>query len=198
MIDDAARTAAPPLPHGIPTAVEVFAGTRSAPASPAPDREMKDALRMHAAGVALVTTETQGGPVGLTITSLSSVAVDPRVLMFSFTHHTGAAEAILEAPSFVIHLLRDANAGIALSFGTARGARFTEDQHWSRLPSGEPYLPSAGYAIRCTRRDLLTAGDSRIVVADVVEIVSCTPGPPLVYCDRVFHTLSDLDALRTP
>jgi len=55
----------------------------------APEERMKDALRMHAAGVALVTAQTPAGPVGLTVSSLGSVAVEPRVLMFSFTHHAG-------------------------------------------------------------------------------------------------------------
>lgn len=186
----------PTLAHDIPTAAEVLAGA-------ADDRVrtddgirlMKDALRMHAAGVALVTTETTVGPVGLTINSLASVAVEPRVLMFSFTHRSGAAGAIVDSPTFVVHLLRAENAQIALAFGTPTGARFTDEQGWERLPSGEPYLPSAGYAIRCRRRDLLEAGESRIIVAEVIEIVECTPGSPLVYCDRVFHTLSALDSI---
>lgn len=186
----------PALPDGTPTAAQVFAAPeRPANADPTSAAVMKDALRMHAAGVALVTTETEGGPVGLTITSLCSVSVDPRVLMFSFTHHTGAALAVLEAREFVVHLLRDDNAPLALAFGTPTGARFTPEQGWRRLPDGQPYLPSAGWAIRCTHRDLIEAGESRIVVADVVEVVPCTPGRPLVYCDRVFHTLTGLDTV---
>jgi flavin reductase (DIM6/NTAB) family NADH-FMN oxidoreductase RutF len=161
-----------------------------------PEQRMTNALRMHAAGVALVTTETPEGPVGLTISSLSSVSVRPRVLMFSFTHRNGAAGAILDADRFVVHLLRAANAGIARNFGGPHGVRSAQDQHWARLPSGEPYLPSAAYAIRCTHRDRLTVGESRIIVADVVRVRRCTPGPPLVYCDRDFHTLTALEETR--
>lgn len=181
----------PPLPVGLPTVAEAL----SASSKRDSQREMTTALRMHAAGVAIVTTETAEGPVGLTINSLASVSVSPRVLMFSFTHHGGAAGAIIAADSFVVHLLKAQNAPLALAFGTPSGTRFSADQGWSRLPTGEPFLPSAGYAIRCTPREVHSIAAARIVFADVAEIVECEPGSPLVYCDHVFHTLTAADAV---
>ena len=181
----------PPLPKGLPTVAEAL----SAPSMRERQKEMTTALRMHAAGVAIVTTETAEGPVGLTINSLASVSVSPRVLMFSFTHHSGAAGAIIAADAFVVHLLKAENAHLALAFGTPSGTRFSADQGWSRLPTGEPFLPSAGYAIRCTPRELHGIGESRVLFADVVDIVECEPGSPLVYCDYVFHTITALDAV---
>ena len=77
------------------------------------------------------------------------------------------------------------------------GARFTTEQHSSRLPSNEPYPPSAAYAVRCSHRDQIRVGESRIVVANVIDILSRRSGSPLVYCDRVFHTRTEPDAIPT-
>ncbi|MCD5347401.1 flavin reductase family protein [Agromyces sp. H3Y2-19a] len=149
----------------------------------------KAAFRVHPAGVALVSAATATGPVGLTASSVASVAADPPVLSFSVTRATGSAGALLGADSFVVHLLADHQVDLARAFARSGAPRFTPEQGWSRLPTGEPVLPEARAALRCRALQLVPVGSSTLVLAEVLEVHGGSDAPPLVYHDRRFHRL---------
>ncbi|MDR6867774.1 flavin reductase (DIM6/NTAB) family NADH-FMN oxidoreductase RutF [Microbacterium resistens] len=152
--------------------------------------EFKDAFRSHPAGVSLVTASTAEGPVGLTLSSVASVSADPAVLVFSVTKATGSAGGILGAPSMVVHFLLVGQEGIADAFARSGQPRFTSEQGWQTLATGEPYLPSARVALRCTIRETLSVGGSALVLADVVEVLPGVEGDPLLYHDRHYDRLA--------
>ncbi|GAB3598110.1 flavin reductase family protein [Microbacterium tumbae] len=162
------------------------------PSSPAPTdvgEGLKAAFRTHPAGVAIITAATDAGPVGLTASSVSSVAVDPAAIMFSVTRATGSAGAILGAATFLVHLVDSEHADLAQNFAVSGAERFTADQGWSRLATGEPYLASARAALRCRPLHTVSVGSSTVVIAEVLEVIMGQPGRPVVYHDRRFHTL---------
>ncbi|WP_448721576.1 flavin reductase family protein [Microbacterium natoriense] len=150
---------------------------------------MKSAFRGHPAGVAIITAMSASGPVGLTASSVASVAVDPAAIVFSVTRATGSAGAILAADSFVVHLIDDEHSALAQSFAVSGAERFTPEQGWSVLPTGEPYLPAARVALRCRPIQAVPVGSSTVVIAEVVEVAEGRTGRPLVYVDRRFHAL---------
>lgn len=150
---------------------------------------MKAAFRTHPAGVAIITAARPEGPVGLTASSVSSVAVDPAAIVFSVTRATGSAGAILAADSFVVHLIDDEHSAIAQAFAISGSARFTPEQGWSTLPTGEPHLAGARVALRCRPIQTVPVGSSTVVIAEVVEVLHGAPGRPMVYLDRRFHAL---------
>lgn len=150
---------------------------------------LKAAFRTHPAGVAIISASTPDGPVGLTASSVSSVAVDPAAIVFSVTRATGSAGAILSAGSFVVHLIDDEHSALAQSFAVSGSERFTPDQGWAALPTGEPFLPSARAALRCRAMTTVAVGTSTVVIAEVLEVIAGPQGRPLVYLDRRFHTL---------
>lgn len=152
----------------------------------------KDAFRLHPAGIALITARTPEGPVGLTASSVASVALDPMALAFSVTRATGSAGGILEAPSYLVHLLDQPSVGLAKVFARSGTERFTPEQGWEELPTGEPYLPDARVALRCRSMQVTPVGSSSLVLAGVLEILQAPEREhiePLVYYDRRFHTL---------
>jgi len=166
--------------------------TDQQPAAPVPSQVgegLKAAFRAHPAGVAIITAMTPDGPVGLTASSVASVAVDPAAIVFSVTRATGSAGAILGAESFVVHLIDDAHSALAQSFAVSGAERFTPDQGWSSLPTGEPYLPAARVAMRAHPMTTVAVGSSTVVIAEVDEVILGRPGRPLVYVDRRFHSL---------
>lgn len=150
---------------------------------------LKAAFRSHPAGVAIITATTPDGPVGLTASSVASVAVDPAAIMFSVTRATGSAGAILSADTFVVHLIDDEHSALAQSFATSGAERFTPEQGWTALDTGEPHLDSARAALRCRALHTIAVGTSTVVIAEVLEVLTGTQGRPLVYVDRRFHAL---------
>lgn len=152
---------------------------------------LKRAFRDHPAGVAIITAMTPDGPVGLTASSVASVAVDPPALSFSVTRATGSAGGILHADSYVVHLLDSRHATLAQSFAMTGADRFTPDQGWEYLPTGEPHLPHSHAALRCRTLHQLEVGSSVIVVAGVLDAFFGDHATPMAYVDRNFHQLGD-------
>lgn len=53
--------------------------------------DFRAAFRTHPAGVALITATVDGEPAGLTLSSLTSLSLDPMAVAFSFSRTTGSA-----------------------------------------------------------------------------------------------------------
>ncbi|MFT4260791.1 flavin reductase family protein [Microbacterium sp.] len=166
--------------------------TNRTPSNPIPTEVgegLKAAFRQHPAGVAIISADSPTGPHGLTASSVASVAVDPAAIVFSVTRATGSAGAILDAESFVVHLIDDEHAGVAQNFAVSGAERFTAEQGWQTLPTGEPYLPTARVALRCRAIEKVPVGSSTVVIAEVLEVIFGRPSRALVYVDRSFHAL---------
>jgi flavin reductase (DIM6/NTAB) family NADH-FMN oxidoreductase RutF len=154
--------------------------------------QLKAAFRRHPAGLAVITANGPDGPVGLTASSVASVSVAPPALSFSLGG-TPSARAIATAATFVVHLLGPRHTELARDFSRAGGPRFTREQGWSRLPTGEPVLSGAGAALRCLPLHLVPVGESTVVVASVSEVYLGAAGGRLVYHDRTFVALPSPD-----
>ena len=174
------------------------ATTATHPAAPVPTpvgEGLKAAFRTHPAGVAIITAQSQNGPVGLTASSVASVAVDPAAIVFSVTRATGSAGALLDADTFVVHLIDDEHSALAQSFAVSGSERFTPEQGWATLPTGEPHLPEARVALRCRPLQTVPVGSSTVVIAEVLDVLPGRTARPLVYVDRRFHAVSHDTAL---
>ncbi|MCQ9366977.1 flavin reductase family protein [Brevibacterium sp. 50QC2O2] len=149
----------------------------------------KHAFGHHPAGVAVISAAGPDGPAGLTVSSVASVSVNPPALLFSLSTSRGSASKILAADSFVVNLLGADQLPIAQSFAKPGAPRFTTEQGWSTLPTGEPVLSGVHAALRCTPFEKVAIGDSTCIVARVEDVVVDAAGDPLVYMDRGFYTL---------
>ncbi|WP_372700069.1 flavin reductase family protein [Arthrobacter sp. JSM 101049] len=172
--------------------------TTSSPAPLATEADpalFRDAFRGHPAGLAVITAAGPEGPIGLTASSVSSVSVDPPSLVFSLSGRT-TAPLLAAAETVVVHLMDSGQADIVRTFATPGTARFTADQDWEWLPTGEPLLRRSPWSLRCRVDERLDVGSSRVVIAEVLEVRAGTPaGEPLVYHDRTYHRLSEASAL---
>ena len=157
--------------------------------SPAVGELFRSTFRAHPAGVAIVTASGPEGAVGLTASSVASVAVDPPTLAFSVTGGRSAS-VIAAAQSIVVHLVGAGQLELARTFADPAAPRFTQDMDWELLPTGEPILREAQWALRCDIIHRAPLGGSVLLAATVLDI-RANPGAsaPLVYHNREFHTL---------
>ncbi len=117
------------------------------------------------------------------------MAVDPAAIVFSVTRATGSAGAILGAATFVVHLIDDEHADLAQSFAVSGSERFTPEQGWAALPTGEPHLPEARRGAALSDDPDRGGRSSTVVIAEVIDVLAGPTGRPLVYLDRRFHAL---------
>jgi flavin reductase (DIM6/NTAB) family NADH-FMN oxidoreductase RutF len=149
--------------------------------------QFRGAFRRYPTGVAVIAATGHDGPVGLTASSVASVSVTPPALSFSVMG-TRSARAILDAPSFVVHLLGPRHAGVARDFSRPGGLRFTPEQGWRTLPTGEPILPGALAALRGAPLHRVPVGDATFVVASVQEVFFGPEEGRLIYHAQRFVT----------
>ncbi|WP_100810118.1 flavin reductase family protein [Microbacterium sp. BR1] len=161
------------------------------------------AFRGHAAGVAVITAEGADGPAGMTATSVFSVSATPPLLVFSVSDLSSATPTIVAAASVVVHLLGADQVDLAKLCATSGVDRFADTSMWKRLPTGEPYFPSAHTWVRGVVVNTLVAGSSTLIVVnathtgsgtaasggDAPESENASSARPLVYHNRTWHEL---------
>ncbi|PYE16406.1 flavin reductase (DIM6/NTAB) family NADH-FMN oxidoreductase RutF [Williamsia limnetica] len=154
----------------------------------------KAAFRGHPGGVSVITADAGAGPVALTATSVSSVSVDPPLLMFSVSHQSSSTATIRAAETVVVHLLSVDELQIAKLGATSGIDRFADSSIWSRLPTGEPHFPAARTWIRGKVVSQMDAGSSTVIAVEALEIKDVADecsSAPLVYHDRTWHALGE-------
>lgn len=139
----------------------------------------RDALAQVATPVSVVTTlDGDGRPRGVTIGTLSSVSLDPPLVMFCLNRSSGSHEVMTTASRLLIHVLRDDQAEVAARFaqrGVDRFAGLTGDWH------GLPTIPDTAIRLACTRSTTVPAGDHTIVIGLVTDTVIGAGAPLLSY-----------------
>ncbi|WP_395308005.1 flavin reductase family protein [Mycobacterium sp. AMU20-3851] len=157
----------------------------------------KNAFRRHPGGVAVITADCGSGPVGLTATSVTSLSADPPRLIFTVTDASSSAPTLIESDTAVVHLLDAHDLALAQLCATSGIDRFADTTLWDRLPSGEPYFPSAADILLIRSIEKIRTAGSTIVIADVIEArrrpehVRTADGSRLVYQDRTWHSVGE-------
>lgn len=153
---------------------------------------LRTAFRGHPGGVAIATARSGSGPVGLTLSSVASVSVDPPAVVLSVNNGSPAAEGLLAAPSFLVHLLDARHARLARLFATPGADKFGAHVAWTSLDTGEPHLDDVGTVLRCTPLELVRVGASTVVVGEVRQVhADGGTADPMVHVRRRFHRVTD-------
>ncbi|GGO59770.1 flavin reductase family protein [Streptomyces lasiicapitis] len=151
----------------------------------------KDAMALLAAPVSVVTALDEGGRRwGFTASSVTSVSLDPPLLMVGIALTSSCHRAMTGAGEFVINLLGAHHRPIAQRFATRGVDRFAPGDFaaWEDT-TALPHLPDAKVLLRCTTRDVIRAGDHDLLLATPHQIrIRDHATPPLLWYQRGFHT----------
>ncbi|MQA09380.1 MAG: flavin reductase [Pseudonocardiaceae bacterium] len=158
--------------------------------------DFKAAFRNFPAGVAIITADGGGRPAGLTATSVSSVSVEPALVVFSLSSSSSAAPLITSSDTVVIHLLGADQVELAKRFATSGIDRFADGESWTRLATGEPVLSGVDCWLRGRIAHRMEAGSSTVVIVRVLRVrTERPPGSPLVYRNRRWYSLRETAVL---
>jgi 3-hydroxy-9,10-secoandrosta-1,3,5(10)-triene-9,17-dione monooxygenase reductase component len=109
-----------------------------------------------------------GGPVGMTISTLTSVSLQPPLVLFCPAVTSRAWAAVRGRGLFALNVLGQEHVELAMRFA-ARGNRF-HDVRIRRTRQGVPALADALTVLVCAVREELPAGDHAVVLARVLAI----------------------------
>jgi flavin reductase (DIM6/NTAB) family NADH-FMN oxidoreductase RutF len=146
-------------------------------------------FRRYPAGVVAITLDAGRGPAGFTATSLTSLSADPPLVSFSISQGASSWPHVRDASTFVVNFLGAHQESVAARFATSGVDRFAKPTKWTRLADGEPVLSDTAGWLRARVRELVSAGDHVIVIAEVLQDALVDGHSPLVYHDGRYLSL---------
>ncbi|MFF1449184.1 flavin reductase family protein [Streptomyces sp. NPDC058274] len=152
---------------------------------------LRSVFRRHAAGVAVITAQSERGPVGFTATSLASVSAEPPLISFGIGTGASSWPAVSEADHVGVHILGEHQQELAGTFARSGADRFGEPTRWREGPEGVPVLDDVLAWLVCRVVARVPAGDHRIVLAEVSLGDPSGAGSPLLYHQGRFNGLRD-------
>ncbi|MEI8299809.1 MAG: flavin reductase family protein [Pseudomonadota bacterium] len=148
-------------------------------------RQLRDALGTFATGVAVITAvRPDGEPVGITANSLTSVSLEPALLLWCLAASSTNVGAFAVGRSFAVHFLAHDQQALARHFARRLGDKFDVDQHWRSDPQ-PPTLANTLCRFDCQVHSDTAAGDHRIIVGEILGLTR-HPGTPLVFHEGRF------------
>lgn len=143
------------------------------------DARLKRVLRFMPAPLGIVTSfdPDSGAPVGLAMSALMPVCLEPPAMAICVNRSGSAYDAMMRAGRFCINLLQAGQDGHVLPFAdpAARDARFTQEdwrQHVHHAHDGVWFIDNAPAAIFCTIRESVSFGTHDLLVGEVDDLIT--------------------------
>ncbi len=152
----------------------------------------KDLLAQWASGVAIVTTRVDGNIHGMTITSFTSVSVEPPLILICTFRGTRTRDLIARGQRFAVNILTEEQQELARRFAGQRPpaeSPFT-GVTWTHGRVGCPLLEGCAAYLECTVKSMYEAGTHTIFIGQVETGYCRETARPLIYWNRDFRGLT--------
>jgi flavin reductase ActVB len=150
----------------------------------------RSALSRLATGTSIVTMCDQDGhKLGLTATAVTSVSLDPPLVLVCVDNRARTAAALKAHTSFIVHFLATDQESLAQRFASSIPNKFDGVAH-HLTSNGYPQLEDVLASVECVPYQVYPGGDHIIVMGRVVEVsVGGDDMLPLVYFRSQFLNL---------
>jgi flavin reductase (DIM6/NTAB) family NADH-FMN oxidoreductase RutF len=156
-------------------------------AMPIDDARFRQAMGHFASGVTVVTTALGGELYGMTVSSFSSLSLNPPLVLICIDKSVPCHDMIKDAGCFVVNILEKRQEHLSRRFATTTNDKF-KGVAWHSGNLGLPVLANTLAVIECRLRDTLDGGDHAIFIGEVVD-AEVREGAPLLYYRRGYHEL---------
>lgn len=162
-------------------------------------RDFRDALGLFATGVAIITSSGSEGYLGATVSSFSSVSLDPPLILFSMGRHSKAFAAWESVEHFAVNILAEEQSALSTQFARAMTDKWSGVRMRAGI-GGAPLLADALVWLECKSYAKYDGGDHVIIVGEVLSLTA-KPAPdarPLVFFGGKYRQLDTKPAIATP
>ncbi len=143
-----------------------------------------------ATGVAIVTCNGPDGPTGLTTNAITSVSLEPLLLLVCFDNSSRTLPAVREARRFAVNVLRAGQEELARVFASKRAAPEKFEAATHMVAHGVPVLDGALAWLACDLEALHPAGDHTIGIGAITHLDADPDGEPLVWYRGKYGTFA--------
>ena len=144
-------------------------------------RRFRETMGAFPTGVAVVSAAGPDGPAGLTTNAVTSLSLDPLLLLVCFDNGSRTLTVVRETRRFAVSVLSAGQEDIAAVFASKRVAaeKFAAASHL--VQDGLPVIDGSAAWLACELVELMPGGDHTIGVG-AVTAMSVEPGAePLVF-----------------
>jgi flavin reductase (DIM6/NTAB) family NADH-FMN oxidoreductase RutF len=145
--------------------------------------EFRETMGHFATGVTVVTSIGEDGePVGTTANAVTSLSLDPPLLLVCFDLSSATLHAIRNHGAFVVNVLGHRQRHLSANFARRGLAAAWDGVRHRRGPTGSPRLDGVIAVVECTVEHALPGGDHEIIVGRVRHVETNSDGAaPLVF-----------------
>ena len=141
-------------------------------------------------GVTIVATNGDDGPAGATANAVSSLSIDPMLMLACLDRGSRTLLAVQAADRFSVSVLHNGQEPVARAFATkAPPAEKWAGVAWTER-DGLPAIDDALLWVACDLQDVITAGDHVILTGAVTDLTTST-GTPLVFHGGQYRPLAE-------
>ena len=162
--------------------------------------DFRNAMRQLTGGVSVITAGRGRDISGMTVTSVSSLSVDPPALIVSVNRESSSWPLVKRYGFFGVNILTSDQIDIAERFtgkGGLKGADRFAGARWTTRASGVPLLVGALAAIDCEVEDIVERHSHAIVIGRVLDVAVSARTAALAYWQSQYVAIDrDEDALR--
>ena len=146
--------------------------------------DFRNAMRQLTGGVSVITAGRGRDISGMTVTSVSSLSVDPPALIVSINREASSWPLVKRYGFFGVNILTSDQIDIAERFtgkGGLKGADRFAGAQWTTRASGVPLLVGALAAIDCEVEDIVERHSHAIVIGRVLDVAVSARTAALAY-----------------
>jgi flavin reductase (DIM6/NTAB) family NADH-FMN oxidoreductase RutF len=145
-------------------------------------RALREAMGAFPTGVTVVTTVGAGGePVGTTANAVTSLSLEPPLLLVCFARESRTLAAIGAHGGFAVNVLGARDRHLSAAFARSGAADAWEELEYSAGPSGSPCFARALAHLDCALERRLPGGDHEILVGRVLHATTGAEDEPLIF-----------------
>jgi flavin reductase (DIM6/NTAB) family NADH-FMN oxidoreductase RutF len=158
--------------------------------------EFRDVIGHFASGVTVVTTTVDDAPAGTTASAVTSLTLEPPMVLICLNRESATGQAIAAAGTFAINILGEGHRDLALRFARKGGAEKFDGVAVADGAYAGPLLSDALARLECRVAEQVVAGTHVVFIADVLD-GTANPGEPLAYFRGRFGRLELATATET-
>ena len=154
---------------------------------------LKKTMRTWVSGITIVTTQDDARRAGVTASSFTSISVEPPLILISLQSFSETFKLLEQTHVFAVSVLAQNQEHLSAQFAgytkLPDGADKFHDVELMTVKTGCPILVGAIAWLDCHLAAIYEAGDSRIVVGEVVATGQHDGILPLAYHNRAYFNL---------
>lgn len=149
--------------------------------------QFRQILSRFASGVTVITTRIGERNYGMTVSSFTSLSLEPPLILFCANNNLQTNAAVREAGSFAVHILGDDQEAVSRRFATRDIDKFA-DLPWHLSANNLPIVENCLAVLECRVSKIYSEGDHTIFIGEVLD-GAFADGEPLLYFHRNYRKL---------